>query len=176
MRVSLLLWGKDKSESWMVLHHTGRHSVPSTLYIFIYWILFPLLWSGSYYHPYFIDGETKGQRSWATCRISQQVCCCGLGVQGSVVWRSAHMRCQGAFPGSFPGGREGSGAWQKSGCDAVPAEALVNPMGSSGAGLALQFSGAGMSGGGRSRAGFSFVQIVPGKGLWPWVKPLSSLL
>ena len=57
------------------------------------------------------------------------------------------MRCQGAFPGSFPGGREGSGAWQKSGCDAVPAEALVNPMGSSGAGLALQFSGAGMSGG-----------------------------
>lgn len=74
------------------------------------------------------------------------------------------MRCQGAFPGSFPGGREGSGAWQKSGCDAVPAEALVNPMGSSGAGLALQFSGAGMSGGGGAGQAFLLCKLSLEKG------------
>ena len=169
-------------------HYTGCHSVVSTLYIFIHWVLFLLLWSWSYHHPSFICGETEAHRSWATCRISQQVCCCRLGVPGRGLWSGdLHTRCQGALPGSFPGGREGSGAGQKkSGCDAVPAETLVNLMGSSGAGLVLHFSGAGRSGVGRigvehcwvgrSRAGFSILQIVPGKGLWPWVRLLSSLL
>lgn len=82
------------------------------------------------------------------------------------------MRCQGAFLGSFPGGREGSGAWQKSGCDAVPAEALVNPMASSGAGLALQFSGAGMSGGAEEQGRLFFCAHCP----WKRVVTLSSLL
>ena len=50
----------------------------------------------------------------------------------AVVWRFAHTRCQGALPGLFPEGREGSRAGQKSGYDAVPAEALVTPGGSDG--------------------------------------------
>ena len=56
--------------------------------------------------------------------LSQEVGC-GLEI-------CTHTRCQGALPGLFPEGREGSRAGQKSGYDAVPAEALVTPGGSDG--------------------------------------------
>lgn len=136
-----------------------------------------LLWSRSYCYPYFIDGgnwDAGREMEWLVGSHRRWVVGSWVPQEGSGLWCEICTQkvCQGVLLGSTLRGRrkrgwaEGEvGVWCS--LSRIFSQLLGERQSKDGP---PSFSRIEMR-----RVGLYILQIVPGKGLWPWVRQLSSV-